>query len=521
MSARRQKIVHSRNKMMRPHNLIVRLHHKLARLHDDEGGNIIVWCVCAALLLAGMLWAIIGSGQRVIQKETIQSSADAAAFSAAVIKAKGLNIIAFCNLVMAMLMAIVMLLRIIKYALIGVGVLLSAACFIPGGQWACAPASAVDDAAAQFANWEPKAENLIKNAMKGLAQAERAVAKVTPVLALVEAYHVGTDGAYQKNFGKGSLVTVAFPLPTTGLPVQDGKCQDLASQAVDDFGILTEALLEKLNQAIPIIPKVAIGWFGSGVRALLSPLGGIICGGSTSLPTARTSTDCNECAQKASKSFWNGNRLWRASDFGCVNGHMPDGSTCNAGQIVKQEPSQCTMNSMPSWGCPSNGPKVVYCDNDPDNKQWQWMKFASCAIDDSSQVSGSSDWPLPLVFTSDWDQHRFTRAFTVLTDSNMAARRSWVGVGAKPSSAPMLNQLMGMAQSEFFGFNGHEDLFHMDWRARLVRFSFGDGSDMGGSEGDATGQGVPSGAGQTVAGIVNGFLQQSGAAGLQDQFLLH
>src|SRR5205807_407019 len=100
-------------------------------------------------------------------------------------------------------------------------------------------ATAVDDAATQFANWEPKAENIIRNVMNGLHSAEVVVQKVTPVLSLVEAYHVGTNGAYAKNFGKGHLETITFPLPTTFLPVENGKCEDLAKQAVDDFGILT------------------------------------------------------------------------------------------------------------------------------------------------------------------------------------------------------------------------------------------------------------------------------------------
>src|SRR5215475_8352021 len=102
-----------------------------ARLHDDQRGNVIVLYIAAALLLVGMLWAIIGTGARMVQKETIQSSADAAAFSAAVIKAKGLNIISFCNLVMAMLMAVVMLLRAIKYALIGLAVVVSICAAVP------------------------------------------------------------------------------------------------------------------------------------------------------------------------------------------------------------------------------------------------------------------------------------------------------------------------------------------------------------------------------------------------------
>src|SRR6184192_2002882 len=87
------------------------------RLHRDEGGNVIVLYVASSLLLVAMVWAIIGTGARSVQHETIQSSADAAAFSASVIKAKGLNIIAFCNLIMAVLTAIIILLRTIKYGL--------------------------------------------------------------------------------------------------------------------------------------------------------------------------------------------------------------------------------------------------------------------------------------------------------------------------------------------------------------------------------------------------------------------
>lgn len=498
----------------------------LARLHRDEGGNVIVITVAGALLLIGMLWAIIGTGQRVVQKETIQSSADAAAFSAAVIKAKGLNIIAFCNLVMAMLFAIIMLLRVVKYALIGTAVVLTAICFNPfGGEWACPIAPEVDDAAAQFAQWESKAEQLIRKGMDGLAVTERAVAKITPVLALVEAYHVGTDGAYQHHFGKGHLVTVAFPLPTSGLPVQDGTCQELAHQAVEDFGILTEAIVEKISEAIPIIPKFVAGWIGAGIKKLVSPLAGIMCGGSAQIDTSRISTDCGECRAKGVKSYWDGNQVFRKKDVGCVNGKMPDGSDCNGGQFDHDEHKKCLMNSMPSWSCPNEGGGFVYCDSDTTNKSWRYMKFDKCEIDEKQEVQGSSDWPKPLVLVKDWDKKKYTRAFTVLDDTNMDARRKSVDVATKnKGSAPMLNQMLGMAQSEFLAWNGsgHDDLWHMDWRARLVRFTFSDGSDEGGDEGDAASSGgPPSGTGKLVSGIIDGFLKHSGAASLQDQFMLH
>jgi hypothetical protein len=469
------------------------------RLHRDEGGNILVIAVAASLLLVAMLWAIIGTGQRVVQKETIQSSADAAAFSAAVIKAKGLNLISFCNLVMAMLMAIVMLLRIIKFALISAAVSLSVLCAVPTQQWACGAATALSNAAAQFSNWESNAERLVKQGMQGLATTERAVAKITPVLALVEAYHVGTDGAYQHHFGKGQLVTVAYPLPTQGLPVEDGSCEDLSKQAGQDYKILTATVIERLGGMTGFSKQVG-ELLGDAVELLLRPLEGILCGGSGSVSTQRLSANCAECQRKGARSFWSGDRL--------------------AGGVPS--PGLCVMNAMPSWSCDAvKGP--VACDSDP-AAPYQNLRFTQCEIVEQQTVAGDSDWPKPLKLTADADQQRQVRAFTVLTDSDMATRRRAVGVAVAPrqrsASLPMANQLLGMAEAEYLPWNNHPDLFHMNWRARLVRFTFSDGSDMQGGVGDAGGQGVPAGASDLVAGILKSIMGSSGAA-LQDQFLLH
>src|SRR5260370_4126434 len=142
------------------------------RLHGDEAGNVIIVGVAAALLLAARMGALIGVGQRVVQKGALQSSADAAAFSAAVIKAKGLNIIAFCNLVLALLFAVLMLLNITRYLLIGLAAVLTVACFVPGGQAACGPAELVEQAAAQLVSWQQNAETAVRRVMGGLANAE-------------------------------------------------------------------------------------------------------------------------------------------------------------------------------------------------------------------------------------------------------------------------------------------------------------------------------------------------------------
>jgi len=66
-------------------------------------------------------------------------------------------------------------------------------------------------------------------------------------------------------------------------------------------------------------------------------------------------------------------------------------------------------------------------------------------------------------------------------------------------------------------WNGHEDLWHMDWRARLVPFTFGataDGDTSSASD-------VPADASGIVSKVVNDFLGKSGMSSLKDQFLLH
>jgi hypothetical protein len=484
----------------------------LRKLDRDQSGNIIVLYIAAALLLVGMLWAIIGTGARMVQKETIQSSADAAAFSAAVIKAKGLNIIAFCNLLMALLLAVIMLLRLIKGALMVVLGVCLAACFdIYGGEVLCAFAPTVESLYNTYSNIESQIEPRIKDAMNGLAKVERAVNKTFPALSLVEAFRVGTNQQYQKNFGKGTLVTVTWPLPVgddLSLPTQDGTWDELCDQATNSIDRLIEIAMQKIGLG----PVGSI--FGGAVKMLLTPLKGVLCGDggdstsnqSVNVDTKETRTDCGSC-NGAESSKWIGTQVIQ----------NPDGST----------------RTMPGVECKTNGFSLLWCGGSlscSDGKSLKNAQLEECLVNVKKPANlgasfSQSDKPLPLDLKDDWQKHKDVRAFTLLTDSNMDQRRQSVGVAQRPSQKgsanPMLNQLLGTAQAEFFAFNGagHDDLWHMDWRARLVRFTFGDTS--GSDTGNASGEGVSGAAAQQVSGTITNFLQNNGAAALGDQFLLH
>ncbi|HEY2747579.1 MAG TPA: hypothetical protein VGL86_23320, partial [Polyangia bacterium] len=383
-----------------------------ARLHRDEGGNVLVIYVAASVLLVGMAWAIIGTGARVVQKETMQSSADAAAFSASVIKAKGLNIIAFCNLIMALLLALVMLLRAIKYALIGLATIVSVCAavpviFNPLEPVCVAVAPDLDTFAGNtYPRLEDQAERFIKIAMKGLSVTERAVARVTPILAFAEAYHIGTDGAYQKNFGSGALVTVAWPLPIEGLPVKDGTCKDLADNAKQYIADIASMIINKLLGVLHV-PSFITGMVSGAIQAVVAPLAGTLCGGSSTVDVAvqKTSTDCGTCqsAKNVKLSTWSGKQVWRNSD-------MPQDQWkgSNPGSINHMVDGSCQMQSMPSWSCPGSGSTIgspmVSCASDTSGKSWQGMQFQSCLYQDTEQqkVTGESDWPPPLVWADDW-----------------------------------------------------------------------------------------------------------------------
>ena len=500
-----------------------------SRLHRDEGGNVIVIYVAASLLLVAMVWALIGTGARAVQKETIQSSADAAAFSASVIKAKGLNIIAFCNLIMALLLALVMLLRAIKYALFGLATVISICAVVPFDPvepFCAAVTGEVDTFAfSTYPRLEEAAERYIKIAMKGLSVTERAVAHVTPILAFAEAYHIGHDGAYQKNFGSGQLVTIAWPLPIEGLPVKDGTCKDLADNAKQYISDIAKMVIDKLLGALHI-PSVISGLVGDAIEAVVSPLAGTLCGGSGTVDVAmkKTSTDCGTCqrAPNIKMSTWSGKQVWRNSDV-----PQDQWKGTNPGSVNHMVDGQCQMQSMPSWSCPGSGSTIgspmVSCDSDKSGKKWQGLRFQSCLYEEKTpqKVTGSSDWPPPLIFAGDWKSKVNTRAFTVLDKTNMDLRRGSVAVAARPSQrggkAPALDQMLGMAQGEWMAWNGHEDLWHMDWRARLVPFTFGNTAD-----GDtSSASDVPAGASGLVSKAIADFLGKSGTASLKDQFLLH
>ena len=435
------------------------------RLHKEEGGNVIVLYIAAALLLVGMLWAIIGTGARVVQKETLQSAADAAAFSAAVIKAKGMNIIAFCNLLMALLLAIIIILRLIKYALLAAAGI-AFATIVGAGIGA-----ELMTIYGEYSNVETQIENGITKAMEGIGKFERGVKTAIPLLAETESVLVSQNEAYTKgNFGSGRPITVTLPLADE-LPTKDGTWDELCTQAE----LMIDRILDSVVAKV-VGPQFA-SWLTKGLGIVLHPFESLVCGGgSTSVQINQPpNTNCTDCAGGSPTAS-----QWNAVKGGVTTLLVTDGF-----------PGDCG-----GGGFTYNG--VTY----------DSASFQSCTMQAALPMTGGSfnKNVKPLDISADWKQRTQVRAFTVLAGTNMDQRRQSVGVAKKGGAgeAPTLDGILTMAQAEFLSWNKHNDLWHMDWRARLVPFTVG---------GDTSGTNITS--------QISSFMNSSDMQGLTSQFLVH
>lgn len=72
-------------------------------LLSDERGATMVMGVFMAAMLVGMIYYVWGIGGTVVHRERLQDAADTAVFGAAVIEARGMNLIALMNVIMLVL----------------------------------------------------------------------------------------------------------------------------------------------------------------------------------------------------------------------------------------------------------------------------------------------------------------------------------------------------------------------------------------------------------------------------------
>ena len=86
----------------------------LARLVREERGAIALLAVFMAVFLIAVVAYVQGIGSAVLHREQMQDAADAAAFSSAALHARGMNVLALLNMLMAALLAILVALKLVE-----------------------------------------------------------------------------------------------------------------------------------------------------------------------------------------------------------------------------------------------------------------------------------------------------------------------------------------------------------------------------------------------------------------------
>src|SRR5688572_27726629 len=105
-------------KLKRRESEASRVRRRTGGLLSDQGGATMVMGVFIAVLLVGMIYYVWGIGDAIMHRERMQDASDTAAFSAAVIHARGMNMLALINMIMAALAMVAATMAVIA-AMIG------------------------------------------------------------------------------------------------------------------------------------------------------------------------------------------------------------------------------------------------------------------------------------------------------------------------------------------------------------------------------------------------------------------
>ncbi|MFI5308871.1 MAG: hypothetical protein ACHQ53_16050 [Polyangiales bacterium] len=233
-----------------------------ARLERDERGAIMLMGVFMAVFLTAALYYIVGIGEAIWQRERMQDAADAAAFSAAVLHARGMNLLVLINMVMAALLAVLVTLKLVETLIIVAMVAIAFASFLQPGLAAAIPD--LEELRGQVSQAHDWLQPPIDTALETLHEVGRAVRVVVPAASEIPAI-VGEAQSYDPP------AHFALVLPArASLPTRDGTFDELCDKAGGYVGDTTKFVLAKavpppvarlVGNAVEDLTKSGAAWF--------------------------------------------------------------------------------------------------------------------------------------------------------------------------------------------------------------------------------------------------------------------
>lgn len=270
-------------------------------LVDDRRGAVLLVAVFMSAFLVGALWYAIGIGDAIVYRQYVQDGADAVAFGSAVYHARGMNIIALINMVMAAVLMVLIAFKIAQLLLIAANI---ASCLI--GAWLNPVCDLTTAAIPPFDKLVKTVETVVDKVLRVLYQASNAVAIGMPWVAEGKAvvsagdYKPSVDGGFMASISlvpgsvesaaggfvpasktgavKGSTETKKSSGPNRwGLPVQDDEFKvlcDHAGRYLGEFIFAPFSFLPGIGGLAAGVGKFAGGLVGT----LVSTFPGYFCG---------------------------------------------------------------------------------------------------------------------------------------------------------------------------------------------------------------------------------------------------
>lgn len=267
----------------------------------DERGAILLLGVFLGVFLAAMLYYVVGVAEAIHTREGLQDAADASAFAAAILHARGMNAIAFVNLVMAALVAVLVACRVVQ-GLCWVGIGLSVALAHPTFG---ASLAAVAPLQATHGKFEAAYQGLrgpVMSTLRVLHATQRMIARTVPPTAAIDSVIEVSRHHPPAQFG------VALP-GGARLPVEPDRFDVLCARAGETVAGLVLWPLERAG-----LGPVA-GPLRSAAGALTASASSFFCGAGggpppayerrerVPLPRSAATQECEREARRAAGSI--------------------------------------------------------------------------------------------------------------------------------------------------------------------------------------------------------------------------
>jgi hypothetical protein len=249
----------------------------VSRSNDDRGA-VMVMATFAALFLVALVYHVAGVGGAALEQQIMQDAADATAYSAATADARGMNILALINLVMAAVLSVLVAIKVLQAVLAAAIAAVGVACVVTSGA-ACGAMAPLGVALQRVTDIADDLEPQVKRILQGLEKAADVVNEVVPVLAEAEAVYVSTRGEYDP-----AELGFAWPVAEE-LPTRKGSFEELCEKAGEDVVVASTFFLPG---GLPEMAESTVGELVGGVAGSFSSY---FCGGSGPPPKSKRKTD--------------------------------------------------------------------------------------------------------------------------------------------------------------------------------------------------------------------------------------